>query len=568
MPEVFLVDRQEATRFTGRRRACDVCFQRKIKCDAELPQCNWCKHHNLACTYNRIAGRIKNHINLTSVSNATQSEPSTYRPPISSQNQPPAKEFPRIIRSQNNVTSLNGIALFSDKGLDWIEERTGEQVNHAELSASELSWANLGRLRDETTGSTSPSARSIDLPHRDTAEINLMQYTSSFQSLVFPVISKTLFKGTLDLAYGSSDVFGHASAKACVYSLISLVSLLGLDINSHEVLDCGSYVSGAQRLVPRIIQEMTVDGLQSLIMLAQVQYLLNDIQAAGISISIATRLLYHFGAHITSAEANSFIHLPLYNKSTLECHLRDLFWLCYSFDKDICLRIGLPSSINDSDCDLSLPFEYASFKSASEVLEGIRHLDAILEQWRLSLDVDVRPVLYHNPDMSVSKDLNTQGVILRLSYYHCVFMIHQANDRHNIPGVGAGNDSEGILSSVKITATASRSIIALLRIKLLSLKGESYWFVFFYIIAATQCLFRSILSEPLHFQSSHDVDMLNHIPELLGNIPIYHLTPAEIVHLKFMTGFTTELARLGKCAILKAQRESRDFRTSDFQINQ
>ncbi|EPS34456.1 hypothetical protein PDE_09420 [Penicillium oxalicum 114-2] len=252
---------------------------------------------------------------------------------------------------------------------------------------------------------------------------------------------------------------------------------------------------------------------------AQLQYLSNDIQAAGISISIATRLLYHFGAHTTSAEANSHIHLPLYNKGTLECHLRDLFWLCYSFDKDICLRTGQPSSINDSDCDLSLPFEYgrlqsinthrdglepddttpplfpwdirlsiikseiyqtlystkASFKSASEVLEGIRHLDATLEQWRLSLDVDVRPTLYHNPDMSVSKNLNTQGVILRLSYYHCVFMIHQASDRHSFPGLGAGTDSEGILSSVKITATASRSIISLLRIKLLSLKGESYW---------------------------------------------------------------------------------------------
>ncbi|EPS34457.1 hypothetical protein PDE_09421 [Penicillium oxalicum 114-2] len=154
--------------------------------------------------------------------------------------------FPRITRSQNNVPLSNGIALFSDKGLDWIEERTGEQVNRAELSSFGISWTNLGRLRDETTDGISPSARSIDLPHRDSAERDLMRYTSSFQSLVFPVISKTLFKGTLDLAY---------------------VSLFGMDINNHEVLDFGSYVSGAQRLVPRITQEMTVDGLQSLIML-------------------------------------------------------------------------------------------------------------------------------------------------------------------------------------------------------------------------------------------------------------------------------------------------------------
>lgn len=29
-------------------------WDQQIQCDAEFPQCNWCKHHNLACTYNRI----------------------------------------------------------------------------------------------------------------------------------------------------------------------------------------------------------------------------------------------------------------------------------------------------------------------------------------------------------------------------------------------------------------------------------------------------------------------------------------------------------------------------------
>ncbi|KAL5359571.1 hypothetical protein BJX96DRAFT_59613 [Aspergillus floccosus] len=87
MPEVSSVGRRKASRLTGRRRACDICFQRKIKCDAELPQCNWCKHHSLACTYDRIAGRIKS----------------------------------------------SGIHLLSDEGLEWIEHQVGEKVNRAEL---------------------------------------------------------------------------------------------------------------------------------------------------------------------------------------------------------------------------------------------------------------------------------------------------------------------------------------------------------------------------------------------------------------------------------------------------
>ncbi|KAH8749492.1 fungal-specific transcription factor domain-containing protein [Diaporthe sp. PMI_573] len=44
------------------KRACDACHKRKIQCDStntEAP-CNWCDHHGLACTFNRVRGRKKN----------------------------------------------------------------------------------------------------------------------------------------------------------------------------------------------------------------------------------------------------------------------------------------------------------------------------------------------------------------------------------------------------------------------------------------------------------------------------------------------------------------------------
>ncbi|KAK3904194.1 hypothetical protein C8A05DRAFT_13903 [Staphylotrichum tortipilum] len=45
-----------------RKRACDSCYQRKaadrptarqIQCDAASPRCDWCRHHDLPCTFNR-----------------------------------------------------------------------------------------------------------------------------------------------------------------------------------------------------------------------------------------------------------------------------------------------------------------------------------------------------------------------------------------------------------------------------------------------------------------------------------------------------------------------------------
>jgi hypothetical protein len=170
----------------------------------------------------------------------------------------------RSLTSHENVTLFNGIHLLSEQGLRWIQHQAGEEVNYAKLSASELPWANPHRLHDYATvsGDITP-----ELPRREILDMYVLRFTSSFMSLVFPVISKSLFMKTLDLAYGPRGVFGHTSADACVYSCIALVNLFGFDDNIHGPVNCGSYASAAQKAVPHIIQEMTIDGLQSLVML-------------------------------------------------------------------------------------------------------------------------------------------------------------------------------------------------------------------------------------------------------------------------------------------------------------
>jgi hypothetical protein len=246
---------------------------------------------------------------------------------------------------------------------------------------------------------------------------------------------------------------------------------------------------------------------------------LGDLQSAAVSISIASRLLYKLGAHTNPAGVKSSVHLMPYNKAIVEYHVRDLFWVCYSFDKDISLRMGQPASINDLDCDLSLPLEYvrlqnsniqrddlkpddhtlplypwdlrlskiksdayntlysvnASFKSDCQILESIRCLDAALEEWRLSLDSKIRPMLCFSSDMSTKPTLNTQEVILRLAYYHCMSIIHQASDRRNISKLDAGVGLEGISSSVNLSNTACRSTFSLLQARLAELKGDCFW---------------------------------------------------------------------------------------------
>ncbi|KAL2824450.1 hypothetical protein BJY01DRAFT_230460, partial [Aspergillus pseudoustus] len=530
-----------------RRRACDICFKRKIQCDAEFPQCNWCKHQSLACTYNRLA--TSKDAGLYSAENVIGYD--TMSPHISTSSSPRGNNLVKPPKSVlDGIAYFNGAHLSSDKTREWIEARTGETVNFETLYAIELPWANTCRsYGDSGTRST------IKLPRRSVVESHARSWCTSFEALVFPILSKRLFTEALHLAYSPEQTFGSDSAKACVYSFFSLVTLFGLGDNLHEAIDCGSYASAAQNLIPRITHEMTPCGLEALIILAQFQYFLGDFQAATVSVSIATRLLYRFDAHI-SPTTNSLEHPYLYDKSVLECHLRDLFWLCYSWDKDLCLRTGQPPSIIDSSCDLTLPRDYAQIqdtniqqtaistndhtlplfpfdlrlskiksevyqslysasarkKSDVEVLTSIRNLDQTLEQWRVSLNPNFRPTLWFTQEMRVNANINTQATMLRLAYHHCFTIIHQASERCRLSGYGHEGQIEGISSSISLTIHASWSTLSYLQVAIPALKSHVFWVIIFYAITGILTLFHNILKDPLDPGASSHVQILRDFP--------------------------------------------------------
>lgn len=79
--------------------------------------------------------------------------------------------------------------------------------------------------------------------------------------------------------------------------------------------------------------------------------------------------------------------------------------------------------------------------------------------------------------------------------------------------------------------------------------------VLFYVITAIFTLFRTILHNPLDSEINHHMDILREVPDLICRIPIRKLTFGEVIHLRFLDGFTTELVRLCECAVAKAQQD-------------
>jgi hypothetical protein len=248
------------------------------------------------------------------------------------------------------------------------------------------------------------------------------------------------------------------------------------------------------------------------------KYFMGDLESACFLVSIASRFLFQLGAHVSPSPSGP------YDKNIEVHHIRDLFWVCYCIDKDLSHRIGQPPTINDDHCDLSLPPNYvqmqssnilnsspcpdrnsstvplypwdirlsiiksriyndlhsigASRQSETEVLRRIRYLDEQLEAWRVTLPSDHRPTLSFLEQTPVDAHTNTQAIMLRLSYHHCVILIHQARCRVFQSDQSAMSlIDDGHRINFQILVDASRSILIYLEKALPVLAHECFWYL-------------------------------------------------------------------------------------------
>ena len=196
--------------------------------------------------------------------------------------------------------------------------------------------------------------------------------------------------------------------------------------------------------------------------------------------------------------------------------LRNLFWVGYTLDKDISLRTGQPPTIADENCDLTLPPGYldrmgndpeseeepwdepvfpfdlrlsiiksrahsalysvrALQKSDADLLKSIRELDDELEEWRLSIPLQWRPTMSFSPEAS-DPNVSMHSVFLRLNYYLCMTIIHQASSRCKAWVEGSGM-MEGISSGLALSVEASRSTLCYLEAAEHVLVDGVFWYV-------------------------------------------------------------------------------------------
>ncbi|KAH0430332.1 C6 transcription factor [Colletotrichum camelliae] len=393
-----------------------ICFHSfKIQCDGAVPQCNWCKHHGMACTFNR-ATKVKKRVataragsekdlvkRLNRIEQALAAarrnqgaqdagdegrdpsmSPSSSSAPMSTVGpDPPAADgtpeasqvraYDSSVRASGatvgkmhfagyymgDISSYNGIPFFSADGQDWIRSRTGEDASINTLFALGPLWQTqhpvpilLGFPQTNTGG---------ELPNRVTVEEYLALFRASHFGLSFPLIDHALFMETIDLAYSSTDdspSLEVVTAKACVFSFFAVVSLFQDEWKSVPEIDGEACAGAAQSLLAMILQDTNITALETVFMLSLYHLFCGHLQQGAMFHSATCRVLFMLGGHLEPGTSRTPHQSPKAGDDhawRVRNQLRRLFWLSYKLDKEISLRTGQPPSIDDEHCDLTLP---------------------------------------------------------------------------------------------------------------------------------------------------------------------------------------------------------------------
>ncbi|KAL4970659.1 putative C6 transcription factor [Aspergillus stella-maris] len=627
-------------------RACDACYKRKIKCDAAVPKCNWCSHHDNPCTFERKIRRTRKRVAGAKDAAAPGSQLSEriariekllseklpQEPPTSmpQQLQPISNTFnldytpsPPAIHQSSASSSvplhfagreLGAISLFTGmpfilpEGQEWVQSRTGQKLAFDGFTSSRVPWEKQRTQNATASLAHLQSLHNFELPERSTLEANFELYRTSLMQRVFPVVDPVLFYSTISSAYKERNLgFNgvHVHSKASVFAFATFASmlcnpcLLSLGYKLPR-LDEEACAAKARSLLFQVLQEPpTLEGLQAVTIIALIELVTGNLQSANYYGSISARMIFMLGGHIFTGQRSWLPHSCTDTEARSKNHLRNLFWLAYTIEQDVCLRTGQAQLFSEENCDLTLPpcyeeqmyatLEYhhnssdlpenpifpmdlrlsaiksraytalysfkAMKKTDAEILRDIRELDDELERWRLSVPVKWRPTLsffHETPDPNCTM----HSVILRLNYHLCMTIIHQASSRCKSWASDQGHIMDGVSSSLALSVEASRSTLLYLETSGHVLVDGVFWTLIFYPMSALLAIFCNILTNPAEEQASKDLALLKSATGMLERVFLRQAYSVnELVHVKLVADFVNELCRLAACAMDKAWRE-------------
>ncbi|KAJ3496022.1 hypothetical protein NLG97_g2975 [Lecanicillium saksenae] len=403
------------------------------------------------------------------------------------------------------IGSSSGFSIFSPKGIQWVNSRTGDdsfQEMISEVSVDDHKWTNW---KPEVFGDLFQRPVFRPLPPKQEALSLLTDYFENFNCM-FPLFHQPTFMHLVERQYSSNPYQGSGwwASLNCALAIAHRLRVMSNLVPQEEDEKAWAYLKNAMGVFSELTMRNTdLLSVQALLGMALFMQGTPNPQPSFLLIAAAIRLSHSIGLHKRGSG---------FNLNPIEIEQRKrVFWIAYMLDKDLCLRSGRPPAQDDDDMNVDLPdanpddnignipladgkgkmnlfrvmCEFAVIESHvykrlystkatkqsdGELLNTIGELDQQLEEWKDRIPIEFRP---EHEIKASHTPLILHVVMLHFAYYNCLTTIHRMSVHHGywtsrlanyaIQGLNARPLNPRVFSSAALSTAAARASISLLK---------------------------------------------------------------------------------------------------------
>ncbi|KAG9255617.1 fungal-specific transcription factor domain-containing protein [Emericellopsis atlantica] len=338
---------------SARRKACDLCFTKKIKCDMLKPVCSNCKLYNADCQTTSVARKRQTNSRPKQAVKIREAETKE----LAEENESLKKRLARIeeqlqqileAAKQEHALATASAPVSSTNG------STPEELAR-KCSPEELKGPSAWRFDPvEPSLYHGPGDDDLPLPPLDQLMPYVDHYFNTFNRAL-PLFDQAVFMRMMR-DWHHTD---RPKRDRAIWAAILMVCAMGLrspipgdeapTIDQRARTDWANRcMRNAQSVMSELVtREKDLLGVQVLLSLVCLFHNSSDSRPASVLVGTAVRLAQRLQLH---SNASSRLYAPG------EVLLRHrVFWIAYLFDKDLSLRGQAPSAQQDADIDISLP---------------------------------------------------------------------------------------------------------------------------------------------------------------------------------------------------------------------
>ncbi|KAK4205555.1 fungal-specific transcription factor domain-containing protein [Triangularia verruculosa] len=362
----------------SRRKACDLCFVKKIKCDMMKPQCSNCKQYSTDCKTTAVRRRIgRPKIPRQDTNNSAETDsPDELEHAANSQQAAKIQGLEsRLSRIEEQLQQVLSVATAALASANRIPAPSGTRA----LTMGTSSWEdsdldNCIPVRDtlpfpasSTTDTSGPSASSTATSSPSESIIRSASPNLPPLAEILPIINTYFSQINNAIPLFSQSEFMRmlhewytypARRTRAVWAAVNIVLALGSWIPTTPIQDANfaeaetafrGYMNNAQSvLVELVTREQDLLGLQTLLGLVILYQTLANSKQGAVLIGAAVRLVHRLQMQ---SKNNIEVMYPA-EQGLQRCRL---FWIAYMLDKEISLKHHTPSIQHDADIDQDLP---------------------------------------------------------------------------------------------------------------------------------------------------------------------------------------------------------------------